>query len=134
MATQGRKNVHGKGGVRFKAPYTTAKEKAMLRNVVSELFVYEHVTVTLSTAAKVVKLADRLVTLAKANTLHTRRQAASVLRPLVVDKEKGTLVLDKLFTEIGPKFAARKGGYTRVLKLANRRGDNAPMALVSLVD
>lgn len=131
--TQGRKNVHGKGGARFKAPYTSSKEKAMLRNVVTELIVHERVTVTSGVAAKLSAMADKLVTKAKKGDLHNRRLAAATLRNVVVDEEKGTTALDKLFAEIGPRYQSRNGGYTRTLKLGARRGDNAEMAIVEFV-
>lgn len=133
MATQGRKNVHGKGGVRFKAPYTASKFKSQLRNVVSSLFVVEKVTVTRSVATELVKLSDRLIEKAKKGDLHNRRLASSVLRDFIVDEKKGLVVLDKLFAELAPRYKERKGGYTQVLKLPPRRGDNAPLYLVSLV-
>lgn len=134
MAAQGRKNVHGKTGVRFKAAYTSSKYKAMLRNVVTELIVHERVVVTLGCAKDVKNLAEKLVTKAKAGDLHNRRLAAAVVRPQVyVDAEKKVTALDKLFAEIGPRYATRNGGYTRVLKMVPRRGDNAEMAIVEFV-
>lgn len=133
MATQGRKNVHGKAGVRFKAPYTASKDKSMVRNVVSELIVYGRVTVIYTVAKQIQVQADKLVTLAKRGDLHARRLAASVVRPGIVEAKTGTCALDKLFNEIGPEFKDRNGGYTRVLKLVNRKGDNAPMAIVEFV-
>ena len=134
MATQGRKNVHGKGGVRFKAAYTSSKYKAMLRNVVSELIVHERVTVTAGCAKYVKNLAEKLVSKAKVGDLHNRRLAAAVVRSEVYcDAEKKVTALDKLFNEIGPRYKDRNGGYTRVLKLVPRRGDNAEMAIVEFV-
>ena len=122
MPAQGRKNVHGKTGVRFKAAYTKSKYENMLRNVVTQLVVSERVTVTAGVAKDLVKLYDKLVTWAKEGDLHSRRLAAAVL-----------LALDKLFAEIGPRYQERNGGYTRILKLQNRLGDNAPMAIVEYV-
>jgi large subunit ribosomal protein L17 len=133
MATQGRKNVHGKGGVRFKAPYTSAKHKSQLRNLVSTLIVQEKVTVTSGMAADLIKLSDRLVTYAKKGDLHSRRLAASIVRNYIADEKKGLLALDKLFGEIGPRYKDRSGGYTKALRLENRRGDNAPIYLVAFV-
>ena len=133
MATQGRKNVHGKGGVRFKSPFTSSKRKSQLRNLVSTLIVDEKVTVTATMKADLLKLADRLVTYAKKGDLHSRRLAASVVRSYVADDKKDTVALDKLFDEIGPGYKVRNGGYTRALRLANRRGDNAPIYLISFV-
>lgn len=133
MPAQGRKNVHGKTGVRFKAAYTSSKYNNMLRNVVTQLVISERVTVTAGIAKDLVKMADRLVTYAKKGDVHNRRLAASVLRNFVADEKTGALALDKLFGEIGPRYASRNGGYTRILKLQNRLGDNAPMAIVEFV-
>ena len=133
MSTQGRKNVHGKGGVRFKAAYTKSKYESMLRTLVTDLIVHETVTVTLATAKELSALADKLVTLGKRGDLHARRQAAEVVRDVYVDKTQTKTALQKLFEEIAPKYADRNGGYARMLKTGNRRGDNAPMAIVELV-
>ena len=126
MAAQGRKNVHGKAGVRFKAGYTAAKNKMMLRNVVTSLVLNEEVKVTSGVVKELKTLADHLVTLAKRNTLHTRRQAAAVL----MDEE----AVKKLFAELGPRFANRQGGYTKALKLGFRKGDSADVCLVRWSD
>lgn len=135
MSTIGRKNVHGKGGVRFKAGYTSDKEKNMLRNVVSQLIISGKVEVTLATAKRVSSKADRLVTYAKKGDLASRRLAAKFVREEgFVDPQTGKTALQKLFDVYGPKYRERNGGYTRVLKLGNRQGDNAPMALVAFVD
>ena len=134
MPAQGRKNVHGKTGVRFKAAYTSSKYNNMLRNVVSELILHERVTVTLGIAKDVVKMADRLVTYAKKGDLNSRRLAAAIVRDVWADEKAGVTALQKLFNEYGPRYANRNGGYTRVLKLGNRRGDNAKVVLVSFVD
>ena len=128
-----RKSYHGKVGVRFKAPWTTSKNKAMLRNLVTELIVHNRVEVTLSTARELVVLADEMVTLAKRGDLHARRQAAAVVRNVYANKENTQTALQKLFDEVAPKYTERNGGYARVLKTGNRRGDNAPMAIVELV-
>jgi len=133
MATQGRHNVHGKAGVRFKSPYTTAKHKSQLRNLVSTLIVDEKVTVTYKMVSDLIKLADRLVTYAKVGDLHSRRLASSVVRDYIADEKKGVLALEKLFSELGPRYKERQGGYTQALRLANRRGDNAPVYLISFV-
>ena len=128
-----RKSYHGKVGVKFKAPYTTSKNKSMLRNVVTDLIIHGRVEVTLSTAKELVPLADEMVTLAKRGDLHARRQAATVVRDIYANKEQTQTALQKLFDEIAPKYTERKGGYARILKTGNRRGDNAPMAIVELV-
>lgn len=128
----GRKNVHGKGGVRFKTPYTSSKKKAQVRNLVTELVLFEKVTVTTSMTKDVIKEFDHLVTLAKKGDLHSRRQAASVLRNYNVEGK--TDALDKLFAELASRFANRNGGYLKIYKLANRKGDNAPVRLLTLAD
>ena len=133
MPTQGRDNVHGKGGVRFKAPYTSSKQLSQLRNLVTTLIVNEKVVVTYSLARPLVSLADRLVTYAKAGTLHHRRLAAAVVRSYVADAKNDVLALNKLFSELGPRYATRQGGYTRRLKMVNRLGDNAQQVLVEFV-
>lgn len=133
MAAQGRKNVHGKTGVRFKAAYTRSKNKAMLRNVVSELIVHGQVKVTSGVSADLIKLADKMVTLGKRGDLHARRQAARVLRNGICD-EKGVSALKKLFDEIAPKYKDRNGGYTQSFKLGRRKGDNAEIELIRFVD
>ncbi len=128
MAAQGRKNVHGKAGVRFKAGYTASKNKAMLRNVVTELIVHDEVKVTSGVAPELVTLAAKLVTWAKGGTLSDRRQAAAIVRN--VEVKEGQDALQKLFSEIGPKFKERNGGYTVTYKLGARKGDNAEVILV----
>ena len=133
MKTQGRKNVHGKGGVRFKAAYTTSKDKSMLRNVVTQLIISEKVEVTYKVAKQISPLADRLVTYAKKGDLNSRRLAAAIVRDVYTDKSESQTALQKLFTVIGPRYQERNGGYTRVLKLGNRKGDNAPICIVSFV-
>ena len=135
MPAQGRKNVHGKTGVRFKAAYTKSKYENMLRNVVSELIVHEHVTVTSGVAKDLEKIADRLITYTKKEDgVHARRLAARIVRTNVFcDEEKKVSCLDKLFNEIGPRYTSRNGGYTVTYKVENRRGDNAQKVLVAWV-
>ncbi len=133
MPAQGRKNVHGKTGVRFKAAYTTSKDKNMLRNVTSELIVYGKLTVGSKVARQVQTNVEKLITLAKRGDLHARRLAAARLREGIVNAE-GKNALSVLFSDLGPKFQTRNGGYTRVLKLGNRRGDDAPISLIEFVD
>ena len=126
MAAQGRKNVHGKAGVRFKTGYTASKNKAMLRNVVTDLITNEEVKVTSGVTKELKKLADHLITLAKRNDLHARRLAAQTVR--------SDEALKKLFAELGPRMASRSGGYTRSFKLGERRGDAAEVTLVRWSD
>ena len=128
-----RKNIHGKAGVRFKAGYTVSKDKNMLRNVSTDLIIYGKVEVTAKVASQLKTTVDHLITLAKRGDLHARRQAAAYVRDVWAKKEETQTALQKLFNEIGPRYADRNGGYTRALKLGNRRGDNAPMCIVELV-
>ena len=128
-----RKNIHGKSGVRFKAGYTVSKDRNMLRNVSTDLIIYGKVEVTEKVAKQLKSSVDHLVTLAKRGDLHARRQAAAYVRDIWANKEQTQTALQKLFDEIGPRYAERNGGYTRALKLGNRRGDNAPMCIVELV-
>ena len=128
-----RKNIHGKSGVRFKAGYTVSKDRNMLRNVSTDLIIYGKVEVTETVAKQLKSSVDHLITLAKRGDLHARRQAAAYVRDIWANKEQTQTALQKLFDEIGPRYAERNGGYTRALKLGNRRGDNAPMCIVELV-
>ncbi|HIU70897.1 MAG TPA: 50S ribosomal protein L17 [Candidatus Enterosoma merdigallinarum] len=135
MATIGRKNVHGKGGVRFKAGYTSDKMKNMLRNVVSQLIISGQIEVTLEVAKRAQKKAERMVTFAKKGDLAARRQAARFVREEgFVDPKTNKNALQKLFDVYGPKYKDRNGGYTRILKTINRRGDNAQLAILAFVD
>ena len=133
MATIGRKNVHGKGGVRFKTGYTASKYKSMLRTAVTDLIVHEEITVTQTVARDLSALADKMITLGKRGDLHARRLAAATVRDIWADEKNNVTAVQKLFSDIAPRYKDRNGGYTRVLKVANRRGDNAPMAIVSFV-
>ena len=132
MPAQGRKNVHGKTGVRFKAAYTKSKYENMLRNVVTDLIIHDSVKVTAATAKDVVKEADRLVTLTKKeDVMNAKRQAARFVRNIAVDEK--TNALDKLFGVLGPKYANRNGGYTRIIKKGQRKGDAAMEVVIELV-
>jgi large subunit ribosomal protein L17 len=98
----------------------------MLANLATSLFEHDRITTTEAKAKRLRPLAERLITFAKRGDLHARRQVMTVIR----DKE----VVHKLFAEIGPKFATRPGGYTRIIKTNPRKGDNAPMAVIELVE
>mgnify|MGYP000318990907 FL=1 len=130
MGTIGRKNVHGKGGVRFKAGFTASKNKSLLRNLVTDLIQYGKVETTLATAKELSRLADRLVTYGKKGDLNSRRLAAAIVRN---EKAGDVTALKKLFDEIAPSYKDRNGGYTSVLKTGVRKGDNAPTALITWV-
>ncbi len=105
---------------------TTAHRRAMSRNMVTSLFRYERVTTTKSKALEVRKAAEKLITRAKVDTVHNRRMAARY----IADEK----ILNKLFTEIGPRMKDRNGGYTRVLKMGYRQGDAADVVILELVD
>ncbi len=105
---------------------TASHRKAVLRNMVTSLFEHERIETTTAKAKELRPYAERLITLAKRGDLHARRLAARK----IADRD----VLGKLFHDIGPRFADRPGGYTRILKLGTRRGDAAEMALIELVD
>ena len=105
---------------------TSSHRLAMLRNMTNSLLNHEAIRTTLPKAKELRRLAEPLITLGKTPTLANRRLALSRLR----DKA----VVYKLFNELGPRFAKRPGGYLRILKFGFRVGDNAPMALVEMVD
>jgi large subunit ribosomal protein L17 len=98
----------------------------MLSNMATSLFRHEQIRTTTARAKELRPHAERLITLARRGDLHSRRLAARTLH----DKE----VLKKLFDTLGPRYADRAGGYTRILKLGQRKGDGAQIALVKLVD
>ena len=105
---------------------TSSHRKAMFKNMAASLFRHEMIKTTLPKAKELRRTAEPLITLAKNDTVANRRLAFSRLR----DKE----MVAKLFTELGPRYANRSGGYLRVLKCGFRSGDTAPMAIVELVD
>src|SRR5436309_6648761 len=105
---------------------TSSHRLAMLRNMTNSLFTHEAIKTTLPKAKELRRVAEPLLTLGKNPTLSNRRLAFNRLR----DKD----VVFKLFNELGPRYAKRPGGYLRILKFGFRLGDNAPMALVELMD
>lgn len=106
---------------------TSAHRKAMLNNMAAALVKHEQIKTTLPKAKELRPMVERLITLGKRGSLHARRQALSQLGG-------DTALAAKLFDTLGPRYAERKGGYTRVLKAGFRYGDAAPMALIELVD
>jgi large subunit ribosomal protein L17 len=103
-----------------------AHERLILANLAQSLFEHGRLTTTEAKARRLRPVAERLITKAKRGDLHARRQVLSVVR------DKG--VVHNLFEEIGPRFANRSGGYTRITKIGPRKGDNAPMAVIELVE
>jgi large subunit ribosomal protein L17 len=104
---------------------SSAHERLILANLATQLFEHGKITTTEAKAKRVRPLAEKLITKAKRGDLHNRRQVQRVVR----DKD----VVHKLFAEIGPHFAERPGGYTRITKTMARKGDNAAMAVIELV-
>ena len=103
-----------------------AHERLMLANLATALFEHGRITTTEAKAKRLRPLAERLITFAKRGDLHARRRVLTVVR----DKD----VVHVLFDEIGPRFENRPGGYTRIIKIGTRKGDNAPMAVIELVE
>jgi len=105
---------------------TPAHERHLLANLATALFEHGAITTTEARAKRVRPLAERMITFAKRGDLHARRQVMTVIR----DKS----VVHVLFEEIGPRYATRPGGYTRITKIGPRKGDNAPMAVIELCE
>src|SRR5919112_17674 len=103
-----------------------AHQKLLLSNLATALFEHGRITTTQAKAKALRPVAERLITFAKRGDIHARRQVLTVVR----DKS----VVHTLFAEIGPRFAQRPGGYTRITKVGPRKGDNAPMAVIELVE
>ncbi|MBU2503227.1 50S ribosomal protein L17 [bacterium] len=116
-----RHNVSGR-----KLNRTPAHRKMLYRNLVTSLFKHERIQTTVPKAKEARSLAEKLITFAKRGDLHARRMAAR--------KVNEPAVLAKLFEEIGPRYSERPGGYTRIMRLGNRKGDNAELAILELVD
>jgi len=115
---------HNKAGRRLGR--TTSHRIAMFRNMVTSLMAHEKITTTDAKAKELRPIAEKLITLGKRGDLHARRLAASYIR----DKA----AVAKLFSVIGPRYAERPGGYTRIVKLGVRQGDNASLSLIELVE
>lgn len=105
---------------------TSAHRRAMSRNMVTSLFRFERITTTQAKAKEVRRAAEKLITRSKVDSVHNRRIAAKYIQD-----EK---ILNKLFTELGPRMKDRNGGYTRILKIGFRQGDAADMVILELVD
>jgi len=115
---------HNKSGKRLGR--NTPHRAAMLRNMVTSLIEHEMITTTDARAKELRKVVDRMITLSKRADLHARRQVLSVIR----DQK----VVAKLFDQIGPRYMNRPGGYTRIIKIGSRLGDNAPQSIIALVE
>ena len=115
---------HHKSGKRLGR--NTPHRNAMLRNMVTSLLEHEKITTTDARAKELRKVVDRMITLGKRGDLHARRQVLNVIR----DQK----VVAKLFELIGPRYKDRPGGYTRIIKVGSRLGDNAPQSIIALVE
>jgi len=115
---------HRHSGRYFSRP--TAHREAMLRNLAISLIEHEVIKTTLPKAKELRRVAEPLITLAKQDSVANRR--------LAFDRTRSKTAVGKLFSELGPRYQARPGGYTRILKCGSRPGDNAPMAFIELVD
>ena len=115
---------HRKSGRHFSR--TSAHRQAMFRNMAASLFEHELIKTTLPKAKELRSVAEPLITLAKKDSVANRRVA--------FNRTRNKAIVGKLFTELGPRYAERPGGYIRILKCGFRAGDNAPMAYVELVD
>ena len=116
---------------------TSSQRKAMLRDLTTDLLINESIVTTEARAKEIRKTVEKMITLGKRGDQHARRQAAAYVRNEIAsesydeatDKYTSTTALQKLFSEIAPRYAERNGGYTRILKTEPRRGDAAPMAI-----
>ncbi|WP_084176868.1 50S ribosomal protein L17 [Labrenzia sp. DG1229] len=115
---------HGKSGRKLNR--TSSHRKAMFANMAASLIKHEQIVTTLPKAKEMKPIIDKLITLGKRGDLHARRQAISQIRD--------TAMVAKLFDMLGERYKDRSGGYSRVLKAGFRYGDNAPMAVIELVD
>ncbi|MEE4011326.1 50S ribosomal protein L17 [Roseibium sp. FZY0029] len=115
---------HGKSGRKLNR--TSSHRKAMFANMAASLIKHEQIVTTLPKAKEMKPIIDKLITLGKRGDLHARRQAISQIRD--------TAMVAKLFETLGERYKDRSGGYSRVLKAGFRYGDNAPMAVIELVD
>lgn len=119
---------------------TSSQRKALLRDLTTELIVNEKIVTTEARAKEVRSTTEKMITLGKRGGLHARRQAAAFVRNVVADVTedgedvKVSSALQKLFADLAPRYADRKGGYTRIYKTMPRRGDGAPMVVLELVD
>jgi large subunit ribosomal protein L17 len=110
----------------------SSARKALFRDLVTDLFIYERIKTTEAKAKTVRSIAEKMITLAKRGDLHARRQVAAFVRKEAANEHQDAI--QKLFNDIAPRYADRQGGYTRILKLGPRRGDGAPMVYLELVE
>lgn len=117
----------------------SSQRKAMLRSMTTDLIINERIETTETRAKEIRRSTEKMITLGKRGDLHARRQAAAFVRNEIADiRENDDEVivqsaLQKLFSDVAPRYADRNGGYTRILKTRQRRGDGAPMVIIELV-
>lgn len=107
--------------------------KALFRDLATDLIINERIVTTHAKAKELRPIVEKLVTLSKRGDLHARRQAASFVRREIANQETNQDAIQKLFSEIGPRYEERQGGYTRILKKGPRQGDAAEMAIIEFV-
>ncbi|MBB5325758.1 large subunit ribosomal protein L17 [Anoxybacillus tepidamans] len=112
---------------------TSAQRKALLRDLATDLIINERIETTEARAKELRSVVEKMITLGKRGDLHARRQAAAFIRKEVANTETGQDAIQKLFSDIAPRYQDRQGGYTRIMKLGPRRGDGAPMVVIELV-
>lgn len=120
---------------------TSSQRKAMLRDLTTDLIINERIVTTEARAKEIRSTTEKMITLGKRGDLHARRQAAAYVRNELLEArldESGEVIiqetaLQKLFNDLGPRYQDRQGGYTRILKKGQRRGDAAPMVIIELV-
>ncbi|MFD1472562.1 50S ribosomal protein L17 [Companilactobacillus mishanensis] len=118
---------------------TSSQRKAMLRDLTTDLIINERIVTTQTRAKEISRTTEKMITLGKRGDLHARRMAAAYVRNEVanITEDDDAVVvqsaLQKLFSDIAPRYKERNGGYTRILKTAPRRGDAAPMVIIELV-
>ena len=120
---------------------TSSQRKAMLRDLTTDLIINERIETTEARAKEIRSTTEKMITLGKRGDLHARRQAAAFVRNEVLearlDESEENIIqetaLQKLFNDLGPRYQDRQGGYTRIIKKGQRRGDAAPMVIIELV-
>jgi len=110
---------------------STDSRMALLRNLAADVIIHERIETTEAKAKELRSIVDKMITLGKRGDLHARRQAAAFLYNKEADEENN--VIQKLFDDVAARYEDRQGGYTRVLKLGERQGDGAKMAIIELV-
>ncbi|KGX90361.1 50S ribosomal protein L17 [Pontibacillus halophilus JSM 076056 = DSM 19796] len=112
---------------------TTDKRMALLRNLATDLIIHERIETTEAKAKDLRSVVEKMITLGKRGDLHARRQAEAFLYKANADEDGEQTALQKLFADVAPRYEDRQGGYTRILKLGERKGDGAKTVIIELV-